>query len=313
MPIAYLFSVDSLVHRLTQHRIWAAVALCGLWYLLALTNRIAKLPTSPLPPLGPNDVAIVTGGLSGLGLEMVKMLLQKHRLLRVFVLDITEPEPGLGDAVLFLRCDLASWQAVDAALSQISARCKALGRPVSVVINNAGVRLDGCLLAMARESIQRDFTVNTFAPVSILQRVVSEHVATHAHRRLSIVTVSSVLAALGPRNLLSYSASKAAATQFHEVLSRELAELPSVRMLLVMPGQLTTQMFSDLEPSRRFVAPLVDHRALAESILEKVELGEEGVMCEPFYANFGYLIKALPWKLQQMARDFSQMDEKIKP
>ncbi|GEQ66786.1 hypothetical protein JCM33374_g449 [Metschnikowia sp. JCM 33374] len=283
-------------------------------YAFDVENRrtISKLPSVPLPPLGVNDVALVTGGSCGLGLEMVKSLVSEYKLQRVYILDIVEPKADLGTAVHFIKCDLSSAKDVEGALTKVYSDCNALGRPLSVVVNNAGMRLSGSLLTMKPEAIHKVFDVNTFAPVSILQRVISHHIQNHSARRLSVVTISSVLGAFGARHLSAYSASKAAATQFHEVLSVEMADFPSVRMLLVTPGQLTTEMFKDLDHTRVFIAPLVDHVAFARSILKKVNIGEVGIMCEPFYSNFGYFMKVLPWKLQQTVRKFTQMDEKIK-
>lgn len=325
----YPFSVDYFVRLVTRYRIPSAAllfTLCilhnstiavvmGLLYLgielFVLVNRISKLPSMPLPPLSTNDVGMVTGGLRGLGLELVKTLVFKYKLPRVFILDIVEPTVDLGDAVHYIHCDLASEKDVDAALREIDANCKKLGLPLSVVVNNAGIRVNGSLLNLPQKEIQKVFDVNTFAPVKILQHVISGHVKHHVSKRLSVVTVSSVLGAFGAKNLLAYSASKAASTQFHEVLSRELIAYPAIRMLLVAPGQTNTEMFLEVEETRAFVAPIVDHVALARLVLEKVNIGEEGIMCEPFYANFGLMLKSLPWKLQLWAREFSQMDEKI--
>ncbi|KAM9922128.1 hypothetical protein OXX80_011959 [Metschnikowia pulcherrima] len=279
--------------------------------LFVLVNRISKLPSIPLPPLGANDVALITGGSSGLGLELAKDLISAHKIKHVFNLDIVAPKHELGENVTFIKCDLASSQDVDSALEQIFTQCKVMG-PISVVINNAGVRVNGPLLSMSPKQVQKVFDINTFAPIRILQSVISAHTETFLPKRLSVVTVSSVLGAFGPKNLSTYSASKAASTQFHEVLSRELASIPSIRMLLVLPGQMSTGMFSDVEQGRLFVAPIVDHVSLARAILQKVNIGEEGIMCEPFYSNFGYALKALPWRLQQAVRSYTQMDEKVK-
>lgn len=278
-----------------------------------MINRISKLPAFPLPPLGTNDAAIVTGGLCGLGLEIVRVLISKYKVLRVYVLDIVPSKCDLGAAVHYIKCDLSSPENVEVALSDVIARSRLSGAPVSVVVNNAGIRLSGSLLNVGPESLRKVFEVNTFAPARIVQRMISNHVETHASRRLSIVTVSSVLGALGGRNLLAYCASKAASTQFHEVVAQEVVDFPSIRMLLVTPGQLLTEMFSDLEPPKQFVAPVVSHVELAKLVLEKVNVGETGIVCEPFYANFGYVLKAMPWKVQQVAREFAEIDKKIKP
>lgn len=291
---------------------WRYVALYVALFLaevLAVVNSAHKLP-SGLAPLGPADVALVTGGLDGLGLEMVKQLVLHHNVGRVYVVDVREPAFAFDVRVRFVRCDVGS-DAFRPVVEDILAELDRTRKHVSVLVNNAGVRRSGSLLHMPEEDIRRTFLVNTYAHVTALRAVVGHHLASHPTLRLSVVTVSSILGTLGPRNLLVYSASKAAALQIHECLVQELAQHPSIRMLLVTPGQLTTAMFKDVAPSQLFFAPLVNHTALAVEIVARVSRGEAGVLCEPLYASMLPIVKTLPMVVQHWARRFSGMDEKI--
>lgn len=263
----------------------------------------------PIAELGINDVALVTGGLNGLGVEIVKLLLETQNLGAIYILDVQRPPTMLCDKVKFVECDLASPEALSMSLDHIYSSLD--GRNLSVVVNNAGIRGSGSVLNVSDSTIRKVFEVNFFAPIHIMREVTSRHLQRPSDKRLSLVNVSSILGTLGPKNLLAYSASKAASIQAHECFAEEMRPFDNITTLLVLPGQLTTEMFRDVSPSRLFFAPLVDHKRLAQQIVQKIAAGEEGVLCEPFYANFLPFVKVMPIYFQRLARWISQMDEKI--
>ena len=84
-----------------------------------------------------------------------------------------------------------------------------------------------------------------------------------------------------------YSATKAATILIHEALHQELKEyLNNIRLLLVTTGQMSTAMFKDVEPSKLFFAPIVNHIELAKLVVDKINVGYVGCISKPFYANF---------------------------
>lgn len=285
------------------------VGITGVEVVVTLNSAFTKAPKWNL--LGESDVALVTGGLSGLGLEIVNKLAIDYRVGKVIVYDIQKPRVELSSNVEFCLCDIDSHASLTARIDDTIRDLNQQNRHISVLVNNAGVRYSGPLLNMDNDEIRRLFGVNVFASITLLRAVVRNHLEYFSTRQLSIVTVSSVLGSFGPKNLLVYSASKAATTQIHECLAEELRPHNNISMLLVMPGQLTTDMFKDVSPSRTFFAPVVNHAGLAHSIVAKVSRGESGVLCEPFYANFLPAVKVLPAIIQHWCRRFSRMDEKI--
>lgn len=285
------------------------VALALFESLFRLCRR-GLVPPSLFPLLSSADSALVTGGLRGLGLALVQLLLDSTNIGQVYVLDVLEPPASLVDSVCFVPCDLSAPESLDQAIRSVYENIG--DTRIAVVVNNAGVRDSGALLNMSASAVRRVFEVNTFSVITILQQVVSRHIKRDALQPFSIVNVSSVLGAFGPKHLLVYSASKAAAIQIHEVFVEELRPFPLIRPLLVVPGQLNTEMFLEVVPNHQFFAPLVDHQQLAREIVRKVVRGEAGVMCEPLYANFLPVMKIMPMVIQRLARWASQMDDKVK-
>ena len=139
---------------------------------------------------------------------------------------------------------------------------------VSILINNAGIRDNKGLIDLDPERIKSMFNINTLLPIWILQKVITNHIdivlPKNPHSQLFIVTVSSIFGTFAPKNLSIYSATKAASILIHEALMQELKDYQeSIRLLLITTGQLSTTMFKDVEPSRLFFAPIVDHTKLA--------------------------------------------------
>jgi NAD(P)-dependent dehydrogenase (short-subunit alcohol dehydrogenase family) len=280
------------------------------WYVCA---RLGKWD-----PYGAGDVALITGGSQGLGREIVKKLLKKK--VQVIVIDIVDPDYHGSQ---FYRCDLSILSQVQSTMEQIISTLNRENKHITLVVNNAGVRHNESVINLSPEKIAHIFQINTFSQICIVNMVLNARGATAGgggnagvgatvpDTRLYLVTVASILGVFAPRNLSIYAASKAASIQIHQALTQEVS-LNLLRTLLVTPGQLSTGMFSDIDPSNGFLAPVVDHIELASTIVSKIDSGTIGVVCEPFYANFIPMINSLPVSLQQFCRWFSGMDEKIK-
>ncbi|KAI0017939.1 hypothetical protein F4780DRAFT_561209 [Xylariomycetidae sp. FL0641] len=76
---------------------------------------------------------------------------------------------------------------------------------IDILINNAGCNLPGGTLDASVESIQTQFSINTFAAVFMVRAVVP-----HMPRGGRVVNVSSVASKLGMKGIPFYSAAKAA-------------------------------------------------------------------------------------------------------
>lgn len=253
-------------------------------------------------------VALVTGGSNGLGKEIVNDLLSRG-VWRVLIIDRDAPTE-LGDHSRFYKCDLGDETQVKQCMARISADLEHEGLFISILINNAGVRSTGPLVETEISSFVHAFQINVFSPLYIAQHVMKKCLE-HPGHQLYVVTVSLILATLSPANLLVYASSKAALWLAHEALLVEVANNPSIRLLLVAPGQLDTRMFGDVEPSNQFFAPLINHVELARTVTTCVFKGRQGILYLPFYANFLPAVRCLPYSWQKIARRASGMDQCI--
>ena len=134
----------------------------------------------------------------------------------------------------------------------------------------------------------------------------------------TVVTVSSVLGDVGAANLSDYAAAKAGLMAMHTSLQHEIASMASstdtypgaknVRMVLVKPGQLSTQMFQSLTTPNSFFGPVVQGIDLAKAVIEAMDGGRNAVIALPLYAGYIEWLSVLPYGVQRIARWMSGVD-----
>lgn len=158
---------------------------------------------------------LVTGGASGLGLALVRLLAERGD--RVVAVDLAEERPGtLPPGVDHRRLDVRSQQDWDAALAWVRAQWGGL----DLLVNNAGVATGGRIDVEAISDWERVVDTNllgvargchAFTPLLKEQR--SGH----------IVNVASLAGLVHGPGMASYNASKAAVVALSETLSFELS------------------------------------------------------------------------------------------
>lgn len=196
------------------------------------------------------QVAVVTGGASGLGAETVRQLAAAGA--RVAILDLNEQAArqlaqevnGVG-----LVCDITSTESVEKALD---AAAQALG-PARILLNCAGIggakRLvgkDGT--AMPLDDFSRIINVNligTFNVTRLFAARVLKLEPLEDNERGVIICTASVAAYDGQIGQAAYSASKGALASMTLPLARDLAQF-GVRVMTIAPGLFLTPLLYQL-------------------------------------------------------------------
>jgi len=203
----------------------------------------------------PNDVVLITGASKGLGLAMARLFARRgHRL----VIN-ARGEEALREAARELAA-FTQVIAVPGDVSEIAETIAAKARtfgPVELLINNAselGPMVP--LLEYPWQSLERVFRVNVVAPLHLIQLV----------RPRIVVNITSDAAKNAYPNWGGYAASKAALEHASRILA---AEQPDMRVLVIDPGDMNTEMHALAEPGVDLShLPLPD--AVAPRILEAV-------------------------------------------
>jgi len=193
------------------------------------------------------QVAIVTGGASGIGASVTRRFAKEGALQVIVGLSGEERRADslvaeLGRAkTVFVAGDVTdpatAARAVDAAVERY-------GR-LDILVNNAGLDYSGVpVLESELEFSRRVMDVNFFGPLLMLQAaaraMTARSVARHDSPSGAIVNLASRAGVVGVPSMAVYGASKAALVSLTRTAALELA--PAVRVNAVAPGATETPM-----------------------------------------------------------------------
>ena len=211
-----------------------------------------------------NKVALVTGGMGGLGTALCRRLAQQG-----FTVALTyspanrDPEGWLAaqrdDGYRFRawRLDVADDHACAAMMAAMLAE---LGR-IDVLVNNAGITRDASLRKMTLEDWHAVLRTNLDSVFHLCRQAVGPMTAQRWGR---IVNISSVNANSGAFGQTNYAAAKAGMHGFTKALALETAR-HGVAVNTVSPGYLRTRMVE-----------AVPQEIMQNKILPQIPLGRLG-------------------------------------
>jgi 3-oxoacyl-[acyl-carrier protein] reductase len=186
-------------------------------------------------------VALVTGASRGIGRAIAVALagdglfvIVNYTANEAAAADTLEAIKQKGGEGALARFDVADAAAVDAAVKQIAAE---RGR-LDVLVNNAGIAIDGLLLRTKKEDWQHTLDVNLSGAFHCCKAAARWLLKAEAGR---IVNISLVVGEQGNAGQVSYAAAKAGLIGLTRTLARELASR-EVTVNCVAPGFIETDM-----------------------------------------------------------------------
>lgn len=178
--------------------------------------------------------AVVTGGASGIGIAIVKRLLDDGWPVAVIDADSDALESAeatfVGENAIFIAADVTDEDELDAAFDEIVDRLGLIGG----LVNAAAVMRHASVEDTTAEMLREVLDVNLVGAVMAAQAALARMGA-----GLSIVNVASVSGLRGNRGELAYGASKAGLKLASEVMALELGAR-NVRVNCVAPGPVQT-------------------------------------------------------------------------
>ena len=187
-------------------------------------------------------VALVTGASRGIGRSVAELLAARGAAVAVnfarneaAAADVCDAIAAAGGKALPVGFDVADAEAVDAGVKRAVAELGGL----HVLVNNAGISIDGLLLRAKVEDFDRTFAVNQRGAF-LVTKAASRHLL-KARAQGRVVNVSSVVGERGNAGQASYAASKAALLGFTKSLAAEFAPR-GVTVNAVTPGFIETDM-----------------------------------------------------------------------
>lgn len=185
-----------------------------------------------------DKVVIVTGAGRGIGHRVAERFVAEGG--RVAALDLAFDEPGVEGADS-IQVDVSDPESVSTATARVIER---FGR-VDVLINNAGINVEGEIESLDHERWRRGFAVNVDGVFLMSQAVIP---VMKRQRSGRIINAASFAAIIPGYRSAAYAASKAAVVQFTRVLASELGPW-GITANAYAPGMVPTAMngFADLD------------------------------------------------------------------
>jgi NAD(P)-dependent dehydrogenase (short-subunit alcohol dehydrogenase family) len=184
-------------------------------------------------------VVLVTGAGRGIGRALADRFHDEGS--RVVALDVSVPEDdGSTPDHLWLACDVSDPGSVQSAVAQVLDRYGA----VDVLVNNAGVNVEGQVADLDPQQWQRAFDVNVTGTFLMSQAVIPTMKSRRSGRIVNAASFAAIVPSVGSA---AYAASKAAVVALTRVLASELGPW-DVTVNAYAPGMIPTAMngFADL-------------------------------------------------------------------
>lgn len=196
----------------------AALALFALWVVRKFFARRKAIAARKKWSNLTREVAVITGGSGGIGIEVVKRLSAKG--VKVAILDLAEPKGGvLSDRVKFYKTDITDYDSILEVSKSIE---KDLG-PVTILVNNAGVANDGAsIVEFDPKKTKLTIDVNLLSHFYTL-KIFLPHMIRHNHGH--VMATASAGSFMMPAGGADYGATKAGLVALHETLQIELEVL----------------------------------------------------------------------------------------
>jgi 3-oxoacyl-[acyl-carrier protein] reductase len=194
--------------------------------------------------------ALVTGGSRGIGQAIVEELARSGWKVAFTYNSNAEAAERIvaaltaeGMKVAAYKADVRDFQRA----GEVVKETEGILGPVSLLVNNAGIKKDSVLMRMDPAKWQEVIDTNLGGTFNYSRNVVMGMVKRGGGAIINIVSVSGILGLSGQTN---YSASKAGVIGFTRALAKEVARF-SIRVNAVAPGFIETDMITDIPESAR--------------------------------------------------------------
>lgn len=183
------------------------------------------------------QVAIVTGGASGLGYAIAEKFIQQR--IRTIIIGRNEAklqaaQQAFGELCTYYAFDLCQLSQIPDLVSRIAER---FGK-IDILVNNAGINMKKPFTEVSDEDFQQILHTNTTAVFALSREVVKVMLP---RQQGCIVNISSMTAQYGIPKVIAYTASKSAIEGMTKAMAVELSPM-GIRVNCVAPGFIATDM-----------------------------------------------------------------------
>ncbi|PZU25359.1 MAG: short-chain dehydrogenase [Chryseobacterium sp.] len=230
-----------------------------------------------------NNTILITGGGSGIGLEIAKVLSPANKIIIVGRTKekLDEAAKDL-ENVFTVQADITNEADIDRLYEEV----KTTFGGINILINNAG-NAYVYNLADAGDIYSKalaEFTTNYFAPIRLTDKFLP---ILKEQKEAAIVNVSSIVGLVPGSHVPTYSDSKAALHSHTRLLRYELAKNTGVKVFELMPPLVNTDFSAEIGGKENGIpASEVANdflKALQEDIYE-IRVGNTGLVYNNYFA-----------------------------
>jgi 3-oxoacyl-[acyl-carrier protein] reductase len=184
-----------------------------------------------------NNVVVITGAGRGIGRVIAERFLAESA--RVVAIDVDAGSVRWLDdldspAVVGLACDVADSAAVARVIDQVQER---FGR-IDVLVNNAGILVEGLVEELTDEAWDRSFAVNVGGTFKMCRAVIPIMKDRRSGRIINAASFAAIVPSIGTA---AYAATKSAVVQFSRTLAGELGPW-NITVNAYAPGMIPSAM-----------------------------------------------------------------------
>ncbi len=192
--------------------------------------------------------ALVTGGASGIGAGICKKLAEKGASVAVNYLDhrdadraekLVEELKAFGIEAIMVSGDVTN----ESDVKQMISRTIEVFGSLNILVNNAGITIDGVTQNLAVEDFHKVLSVNLVGPFLTMKAALPHMSKNHYGR---IVNISSVAGLFGLRGAPAYAAAKAGVIGLSKSTAREVAR-KGITVNVICPGYINAGMTKNIQ------------------------------------------------------------------
>ncbi|QND74574.1 acetoacetyl-CoA reductase [Tardiphaga robiniae] len=181
-------------------------------------------------------VALVTGGTRGIGAAISKALKTAgYKVAASYAGNDTAAEKFRSETgIPVFKWDVSSFEASAEGVKKVEAE---LG-PVDVLVNNAGITMDGAFHKMTPDQWNKVVNTNLGSLFNVTRQVIE---GMRSRKFGRVINISSINGQKGQFGQVNYSAAKAGDIGFTKALALENAKL-GITVNVICPGYINTEM-----------------------------------------------------------------------
>lgn len=233
-----------------------------------------------------NENVLITGATSGLGKALSYKFGELGSQVIMLSKNIDELQKMKKEIKnsIYVHFDLENIDKISEMCAEIE---KVLGKSPSILINCVGYQVIGLVSKIPLEIYEKNYKVNTLAPIALIQRLLPNMLKTKG----TIINIYSSIMYHAYPGKSSYCATKKALQAIHESLKLELFGT-NVKTICVRPGSMKTNYWKNSQNLMNNYTPPIafgkDPKIVADKIVGAIEKHKDEVDLSTLKDKIGY-------------------------